>query len=215
MVRIPRLLAISDRTRLEGGELGPWLDELAADGVDAVQLRERDLDDRAFYELACETRRRLPATIAVMVNRRLDVALGAGCQGAHLATDAVHTGALRRRFGAEPILGVSTHSIDEIKRARDAGADFVTYGPLRPTPSKPGWVDVPGPTGIEKASRHGIPLLVLGGVEDADDVTTAQSAGAAGVAGIRVFIDTDRRRRVVAAARHAWPDSHSPSEAQP
>src|SRR3990167_6607567 len=96
--RAPKLLAISDRRALPDQQLYPWLAHLAAAGVPAVQLREKDLDDRALLELALEARALLPPPALLLVNGRAGVALAAGAGGVHLPADGVPTRPLRRRF---------------------------------------------------------------------------------------------------------------------
>ncbi len=100
------LLAVSDRRAGErlGLSFAAWLDALAAAGlagVAAVQLREKELDDRALWDLARFARRTLPPAIPLLVNGRLDIALAAGAcigGGVHLPADGVPAAALRRRF---------------------------------------------------------------------------------------------------------------------
>lgn len=182
------LLAISEQGSPE------WLRRLAGAGVGAVQIREKDLDDRAVFELAREARAALPT---VLVNSRLDIALAAGADGAHLPADGVPAAALRRRFGPGVLLGVSTHTLQEVERALQDGADYVTFGPVWPTPSKG------PPCGVEelaRASRIGIPVYALGGVM-LSRFEEAAAAGAAGVAGIRLFQGPDLRGIVDAARR--------------
>src|SRR5215213_1519112 len=117
--RMFRLLAISDRRSLGDGDLSGWLHRLAAAGVDAVQIREKDLDDRAVWEITRAARAILPSTTRLLVNGRADIAVAAGADGVHLPSDGVPPAALRRRFGPGLLLGVSTHSVDEVERARD------------------------------------------------------------------------------------------------
>ncbi len=178
-----RLLAISDRRSLPGGDLDGWLARVAAAGIDAVQVREKDLDDRSLWNLVRSARAVLPATTRLLVNGRADVALAAGADGAHLPADGVPPAALRRRFGPEFLIGVSTHTVEEVERARDAGADYATFGPVWETPGKG------QPTGLEalvRAAATGLPVLALGGVTMARFGEVA-AAGAAGVAAIRLF----------------------------
>ena len=77
---LPQLLAISDRRRLSGGRLGAWLDALAAAGVGAVQLREKDLGGEELLELAIAARRRLGEAVRLLINGRADVAVAAACR---------------------------------------------------------------------------------------------------------------------------------------
>lgn len=184
------LLAISEQGTPE------WLRRLAAAGVGAVQIREKDRDDRAVLELAREAR---PLLSTVLVNGRIDIALAAGADGAHLPADGVPAAALRRRFPGA-LLGVSTHTLQEVERALQDGADYVTFGPVWPTPSKERYGPPRGVEELARAAEAGIPVYALGGVM-LSRFEEAAAAGAAGVAGIRLFQGPDLREVVDAARR--------------
>ena len=192
------LLAISDRASLDI-PFPQWLARLAAAGVGAVQIREKDLDDRAVLELARQAR---AALSTVLVNGRLDLALAAGADGAHLPADGVPVAALRRRFGTGVLLGVSTHSVAEVECALQDGADYVTFGPVWPTPSKERYGPPLGIGELARAARVGIPVYALGGVM-LSRFGEAAAAGAAGVAGIRLF-QGPALEEVVLAARQCF-----------
>jgi len=220
--RAPRLLAISDRLALAGGDapdgggpaggLEPWLRRLAAAGVDAVQLREKDLDDADLYALACRARALLPPPIALLVNGRPDVALAAGADGVHLPADGLPAAAVRRRWGARLVIGVSTHRVAEVEAALAAGADYVTFGPVYPTPSKARLGPAAGLDALRRAAAVGIPVVALGGVT-AERLPELAAAGAAGAAGIRCFLDAASIAAMVRAAARTF-DRH-PLDAAP
>jgi len=207
-----RLLAVSDRASLRaerrtdlGAErLTQWIRQLAAAGVDGLQLREKDLDDRALYGLARLAREAFPPPARLLVNGRLDVALAAGADGAHLPADGVPVAPLRQRFGPRPLLGVSTHRVEEVAAAREAGADYVTFGPVYPTPGKERYGEPPGLAGLSRAAAAGIPVYALGGVT-LDRLDEVAAAGAAGAAGIRLFQEVSRLSELVRAALSAFP----------
>jgi len=203
-----RLLAISDRAAL-GGEaaLPAWLRRLAAAAtrlpeLTAVQLREKDLADRALHDLARQARALLPPPGRLLVNGRLDLALAAGADGAHLPADGVPLAALRERFGPAVLLGRSTHHADEVEQARRDGADYVTFGPVYPTPGKERYGPPPGLAGLRRAAAVGIPVYALGGVT-IQRLGEVAEAGAAGAAGIRLFLgeNTELQALVHAAAQ--------------
>lgn len=199
------LLAISDRASLDI-PFPQWLGRLVEAGiagVGAVQVREKDLEDRAVYELAREARAALPPPATVLVNGRLDLALAAGADGAHLPADGLPVAALRRRFGPGVLLGLSTHSVEEVERALHDGADYVTFGPVWPTPSKERYGPPRGVEELAKAAQVGIPVYALGGVM-LSRFSEAAAAGAAGVAGIRLF-QSPALREIVEAARRCFP----------
>lgn len=190
------LLAISDRSTLPMA-LEDWLRALAAADIGAVQLREKDLGDHDLYELSRRARRALPPPISLLVNGRADVAVAAGCDGVHLPADGLPVGALRARCGRQVLIGRSTHRLAEVERARDEGADYVTFGPVYATPGKG------APTGLgelARAAAAGIPVYALGGVT-LERFGELAGTGAAGIAAIRLFQQTSDLNQVALAAR--------------
>lgn len=194
----PDLLAVSGLESLTE-PWADWLRRLAAAGVAALQVREKTLDDRAVWELARQARAALPPPAMVLVNGRLDIALAADAGGAHLPADGVPLDALRRRFG-DVILGRSTHRLDEVEAALREGADYVTFGPVYATPSKEGYGPPRGLDELARAARLPIPVYALGGVTLSRFGEVA-AAGAAGVAGIRLFQGPDLSAAVQLARR--------------
>ena len=193
------LLAISDRASL-AIPMADWLRALGAAGIGGVQLREKDLDDRGLYDLARLARPVLPPPTRLLVNGRLDVALAAGADGVHLPADGVPVKALRARFGREVLIGRSTHTCEEVERARDEGADYVTFGPVFATPGKG------PPVGLEalaRAATAGVPVLALGGVT-LERLEEVAKAGAAGVAAIRLFQSPANLTEVARTAREVF-----------
>jgi thiamine-phosphate pyrophosphorylase len=193
------LLAISDRQGLGTVSLPAWAAALASAGVPAVQLREKDLADRAVYELLRMLRRQLQAS-RLLANGRADLAIAAGADGVHLPADGIPTAMLRRRFGDSLFIGRSTHTVEDVAREAASGADYVTFGPVFASPGKG---EAVGLNVLAEASRHGVPVLALGGVGLAE-LPLVAAAGAAGAAGIRLFQDVARLPAVVAAAREAF-----------
>lgn len=193
------LLAISDRASL-AIPLADWLRALGSAGVGAVQIREKDLDDRDLHDLTRLARTLLPPPTRLLVNGRLDVAIAAGADGVHLPADGVPVGALRAHFGEGVLIGRSTHSVEEVERARDEGADYVTFGPVFATPGKG------APVGLEmlaRAAAAGVPVLALGGVT-LERFGELAGAGAAGVAAIRLFQSTQDLTEVARTAREVF-----------
>ena len=204
-----RLLAISDRRAL--GDLGfdAWLARLAAARVDGVQLREKDLDDRSLLDLARRARAALPDA-RLLVNGRLDIALAAGADGVHLPANGLPVAPLRARFGPGVLIGRSTHRVEEVAGARAAGADYVTFGPVFATPGKEAFGPPAGLAALSRAAAAGLPVYALGGVT-LELLADVASTGAAGAAGIRLFIaspaDLDEIAR---AARVHFPGRKTP-----
>lgn len=189
----PRSLLITDRRRL-GAEGQAGFDRLvtfaqaaAEAGVDAVQLRERDLADGELLEV---TRRVCAAvrhtTCRVLVNERAHVAWAGGAHGVHLRGGGMP--ALRVRAVQPPgqVIGRSVHG-------RDAGvvlegADYGLFGTVFPSGSKAPDAPVAGPAGLATWIRQAgdVPVLAVGGV-DLSRCAAVRDAGAVGVAGIGLF----------------------------
>jgi thiamine-phosphate pyrophosphorylase len=161
-------------------------------GVDYVQVREKDLPARRLAalveDLASLTERK---KARLLVNERLDIADSCGADGVHLPSGSVPLAALRRLGGESGaarfmIWGVSCHQEPEVARAAQDGASYVLLGPIFETPSKPG-VKPLGLSVLEDVCRrYAIPVFALGGI-DATNAPDCVLAGAAGVAGIRLF----------------------------
>lgn len=201
---LPRLIAISDRRAAGEESLVAWLEALAEARVDGVQIREKDLPDRELFELTKRARAILPPETRLLVNGRLDIALAAGAAGVHLPEAGLPPRALRERFGPALLIGRSTHHPAEVEKARQEGADYVTFGPVYATPSKARYGSPPGLEGLRRAALCGLPVFALGGVT-IDRLPEVAGAGAAGAAGIGCFLDADRLPALVREADRCFP----------
>jgi len=167
--------------------------------VTLVQLREKNLSGRVLYELASAAAglARGSAT-RVLVNDRADIARAAACDGVHLTTDSLHARVVRRAFGGDFLIGVSTHALEEARGAYAGGADFAVFGPVFDTPSKRAYGPPVGLEALRDAAREleAFPVVALGGVS-LENAAEVFGAGAAGVAGIRLFADGQNLARTV------------------
>lgn len=151
-------------------------------GVRLVQLREKDVEDDVFLQLAEKTRDLTARFGALMiVNDRLNVAMRCGADGVHLGRHDLPV-AEARSSAPEMIIGASTHSVDEAKGAVAAGASYINIGPLFRTSTK-AW---DGPfLGIEGlrdiAAAATVPFTVMGGIK-LEHVPLLMEAGACAVA---------------------------------
>ena len=164
----------------------------AASGIQLIQLRERDLDGRALFDLAGQVLGAVHGTGArVLINDRLDVALAAGAHGVHLRAASFRASRVRTIVPAGFLIGQSVHSAEEAAALGD-GADYLLFGNVFDTGSKPG---KPG-TGVaalaEVSGATALPVLGVGGVT-LERVPQLIAAGAAGFAGISLFGDRSLR----------------------
>ncbi len=205
-MRLPVVHLITNRAMARDlpGRLAVTL-QGAPPGEVAVHLREKDLGGAALLALAREL---LPVCRArgalLLVNDRLDVAMAAGADGAHLPAAGIPPGEARRLLGPGALLGVSCHGVDDVARALAGGADYATFSPVWDTPSKRAYGAPVGLDALARAARLGLPLVALGGVEPGN-AAQAFAAGAAGVVAIRAWLVGPAPAGAVAALRSARP----------
>ena len=205
----PVICMITERRRLGSGSGEPLVRRVAAAagaGVHLVQVRERDLDGRQLLELtaACvDVVRGTP--VRIVVNDRLDVAIAAGAHGVHLRGDSMAVSRVRQMTPRGFLIGRSIHSLAEARDAeRESAVDYLIYGTVFPTRSKPGVA----PQGVDAlaqvAAETTIPVLAVGGVTR-DNAGRLAAAGAAGLAAIGPFADAgdeaSLREEIVALTR--------------
>jgi thiamine-phosphate pyrophosphorylase len=156
----------------------------ARDGVEMIQIRAKELPARALAELVRGAVANARGS-KILVNTRTDIALACGAQGVHLPAGSLPPEIIRRITPAGFLIGVSCHTIDELRAAEREGADFAVFGPVFPSQTKS-----LTPIGIEAFRRAAasvrLPVYVLGGVTAAN-APQCIAAGAAGVAGISLF----------------------------
>ena len=193
----PRLCYITDRRGLEPRPILPRILAAIEAGVDLVQIRENDLPTRELLELVGgAVAGAAGTTVKVVVNDRLDIALAAGAHGVHLGVRSIPPEAARAAVSRlslpDPFLvGVSCHSLEQALAAEIAGADYILLGPIFATPSKLAYGP---PLGVEKlrdaTASVKVPVFALGGI-GVEQVKSCLAAGAAGIAGIRIFQETE------------------------
>lgn len=167
-------------------------------GVDLVQVRERDMADRALLSLVHDVLAAVAGTgTRVLVNERTDIALAAGAHGVHLRGDSVRAARVREIVPQGFFVGRSVHTVDEAVEAdRERVVDYLVFGTVFPSESKPAGHGVAGLSGLARVcSAVRTPVLAIGGItpERAADVARA---GASGVAAIGLFSGTDIARTV-------------------
>ena len=195
-----RLYLITDGApdRRDAGEL---VAEALEGGVDVVQLREKHADDDAIVALG----RRLRALCdehgaLLIVNDRPDLVAACGADGVHLGQDDLSPARARDALGAEALIGLSTHTPEQIDWAREQPVDYIGVGPVHATPTKPGAAAVGTELVRYAAARAARPFFAIGGI-DAANVPAVAGAGARRVAVVRAIRDASDPRAAARALR--------------
>jgi thiamine-phosphate pyrophosphorylase len=142
------------------------IQEAAAGGAQIFQLREKSLNDRQLLEQAKRVRRATEkAGVLFIVNDRPDIARLARADGVHLGQDDLPIKEARRILGAEGLIGVSTHTVEQLRQAVLSGASYVGVGPTFPSATKK-FTEYPGLEFVRAAAAEtSLPMFVIGGVD--------------------------------------------------
>jgi thiamine-phosphate pyrophosphorylase len=213
----PLLCYVTDRHSLRAENpaesllaLARKIDEIAAAGVDWVQIREKDLPARQLasltrqaLDIAAKVSAQRASAFRVLVNDRLDIAITERAGGVHLGEKSLPVAeakrlvesAVRKQVVDESFLvGVSCHSVETAQAAQRHGADYIFFGPIFATPSKAGFGEPQGLARLTEVCKAvAIPVFAIGGVT-LDNTESCFIAGAAGIAAIRLFQESGMSR---------------------
>jgi thiamine-phosphate pyrophosphorylase len=183
-----RLYLCTDARRAQG-DLSEFLDAVLANGVDVIQLREKNLDaadELVLLETFAEACRRHGKLLAV--NDRADLAVAAGADVLHVGQRDLPPPVARRIVGADMIIGRSSHSVDEAGRAAiEDDVDYFCVGPIWATPTKPGRPHISlDPIRAVAASRPTRPWFAIGGIDESN-LDEVLGAGASRIVVVRAI----------------------------
>ena len=200
---------ITDRRNTGGRGLCDVVEEALRAGVRAVQLREKDLSSRELYELAFEMRKLTGRYDArLLINDRVDIALAVDADGVHLGGESMPIYRARMILGEKKLIGVSCHNQVNAITAQEKGADFITFGPVFPTPSKAVYGEPLGTAKLEGiASLLQIPVFALGGIKK-DNVPDVVACGVRGIALVSAVLAADNPRDEAKALLALLPEEH-------
>ena len=202
----PLICLVTEAGRTPGAPLIALVGAAARAGVDLVQIRERSLNDRALVALTREAITAVGGTpTRVLVNDRPDVALTAGAAGVHLRSDSIPASGVRSMAPDGFTIGRSVHTEDEAAAAEQEGAcDYLTFGTVFPSASKPPGHPAAGVDALRRICRRvRLPVLAIGGVT-VDRAAVVAAAGAAGIAAIALFAESEDLPAAVRSLRAAF-----------
>lgn len=169
------------------------LAQAAENGVRLFQYRDKTSPMREAYRQATKLRRAAADARALLfVNDRCDLALAVDADGVHLGQDDLPLSHARSLLGPAKIIGVSTHRASQVEEATRGGADYLGFGPIFPTRTKPHHEPVVGIEGLRQIRPlTQLPVFAIGGIT-IDSLDAVIEAGADGVAVISAILNVPR-----------------------
>jgi thiamine-phosphate pyrophosphorylase len=200
-----RLYALVDPEQAVGRDPAVLARLVAQGGATLVQLRDKHGDTRVMLARARAIKAVLaPLSVPLLINDRIDVALAAGADGAHVGQDDMPVEDARRLLGADAIVGLSVRTVEQAEAAPIDLLDYAAVGGVFATSSKDNPNAPIGPAGLAqvvgvlRARAPDLPLCAIAGI----DASNAGEAIAAGVDGVAVISALSRKDDPRAAARH-------------
>jgi thiamine-phosphate pyrophosphorylase len=196
-----RLYGILDLSYVEIREMEKVAEAMIAGGVDLLQLRAKEHACAEIAKLAAELHRiTADHGVPLIINDYPEVARIVPAEGVHVGQDDLPIAEARKMAGPKCMVGRSTHSVDQASRALYEGADYIGFGPIFATPTKP---DYP-PIGLREIQKvHDavrIPIFCIGGIklENLEKVIEAGARRVVIVSGLLLAEDISAYARAAA-----------------
>lgn len=198
------LYLITDRGLTKNREFLQCVREAIIGGVTIVQLREKNISTRDFFQLGLKIKEvTREYQVPLIINDRLDVALALEADGVHLGQDDLPAQAARKILGPHRILGVSVNNLQEALLAEKEGADYVGAGAVFPTSTKNDvrTLDYPELVGIKKEIK--IPVVAIGGINETN-LQMLKESGINGICVASAILGKENIKEAAQNLKHLW-----------
>lgn len=176
------LYAVTDRHWLNGATLISQVEAALKGGATFIQLREKSLDDKAFYQEALEIQKLCKEyKVPFVINDNVELAKKIGADGVHVGQSDMEALDVRKVLGDDKIIGVSAQTVEQAELAEKHGADYLGVGAVFPTGSKNDATEVSFETLQEICEHVHIPVIAIGGITR-DNVVELSQSGICGIA---------------------------------
>lgn len=190
--------AVTDRSWLHGMALCTQVEQALKGGATFVQLREKKLEQESLLQEALEIQALCKAySVPFVINDHVSVAVAMDADGVHVGQSDMEAGNVREILGANKILGVSVHNVEQALRAQEQGADYLGVGAVFPTGTKEDAERVSIDMLREICSAVQIPVVAIGGITQNNLMQLAGS----GIAGVAVISAIFAQKDIEAAAK--------------
>ena len=193
------LYGVTDRSWLGDETLYDQVERALKGGATFIQLREKELDEEAFFAEAKEIQKLCARyRVPFVINDNVEIAAKINADGVHVGQSDMEAGDVRKKLGPDKIIGVSAQTVEQALKAQSHGADYLGVGAVFPTGSKADAVEVSHETVKAICEAVDIPVIAIGGIT-AENVTELAGTGICGIAVISaVFAQKD----IKGAAQH-------------
>lgn len=183
------LYLVTDRILAKGRDLVQIVKQAVEGGVSTVQLREKEISSKMFFELAVEIKQLLkPYSVPLIINDRLDIALAVEAEGLHIGQNDLPYAQARKILGPNKIIGLSVETVQQAYLANEIDVDYIGLSPVFSTDTK---ADISTPLGLEgvadisKITKH--KTVAIGGVHSGNAANILK-AGANGIAVVSAIV---------------------------
>ena len=177
------LYAVTDRAWVGRQTLAEQIEDALTGGATLIQLREKDLDAESFLREAVQAREICHRYgVPLIINDNVDVALKAGADGVHVGIEDAPVKEIRRRVGADFIIGATAKTVEQAQLAQESGADYLGVGAVLPSPTKRSAIRITGDQLRAICASVHIPAVAIGGIS----LENARALCGCGVQGIAV-----------------------------
>lgn len=176
------LYAVTDRSWVGKYTLLQQIEQALEGGVTIIQLREKNLSEDEFMKEAIEAKKMCDKyNVPLIINDNVDVAIGSGADGVHVGIEDMSVDEIRKRAGAEFIIGATAKTVEQAQKAERAGADYLGVGAVFPSPTKKNAIRITKEQLKEITSSVSIPAVAIGGIT-LDNISEIRGGGMCGVA---------------------------------
>lgn len=182
------LYLCTDRKLMSCDSLLYCVEQAIKGGVTVVQLREKDISSREYYNLGCEIREITKAyNVPLIINDRADVALAVNADGVHLGQSDLDCSIVRRFVKRDMIIGVTAHNADEAIAAQKSGANYLGVGAVSVTSTKSDAKPILLEELLKVRRSVDIPIVIIGGINK-NNVTRFKGMGLNGIAVVSAIV---------------------------
>lgn len=197
------LYAVTDRGTESSEKLYEQIEAALAGGVTALQLREKALDEEAFLKEAIQVKKICRRYgVPLLINDRVEVAIGCGADGVHVGRGDASVSEIRKRTGADFIIGATAKTVSQAREAEARGADYLGVGAVFPSPTKKDAVRITAEQLTEICGAVSIPAVAIGGIS-LRNLPQLAGSGMAGVAVVSALFSADRIKEAAEALKAA------------